>query len=257
MKLFDLAGKVAIVTGAASGIGRAIARRFAEESAIIIIADTAKNPREGGEPTEALITAAGGRAEAIETDVANWPAVDQLVSEVVKRHGRLDIMVNNAAISTGKMLLEEDEDGWDRVMAVNIKSMFLTSKEVVPVMLDQGAGAIVNIASVQCLRGDPKPQDAYQASKAGVIALTKSIAVQYAPVCIRANCVLPGGAWTPLQERWDRDPEAARRAAEAVPLGRVGRAEDIANAIVFLLSDKASWITGTELIVDGGVTALP
>jgi 3-oxoacyl-[acyl-carrier protein] reductase len=114
-----------------------------------------------------------------------------------------------------------------------------------------------DVRSIQCLRGDPAPQDAYQASKAGVIALTKSIAIQYAGDGIRANSVLPGGAWTPLQERWDRDPEAAKRAAEAVPLGRVGRAEDIANAIVFLLSDKASWITGTDLIVDGGLTALP
>jgi 3-oxoacyl-[acyl-carrier protein] reductase len=123
--------------------------------------------------------------------------------------------------------------------------------------MQERGGAIVNIASIQCLRGDPAPQDAYQASKAGVIALTKSIAIQYAGDGIRANSVLPGGAWTPLQERWDRDPEAAKRAAEAVPLGRVGRAEDIANAIVFLLSDKASWITGTDLIVDGGLTALP
>jgi 3-oxoacyl-[acyl-carrier protein] reductase len=130
-------------------------------------------------------------------------------------------------------------------------------KGAVPLMRAGGGSAIVNVSTIQCLRGDPAPQDAYQASKAGVIALTKSIAIQYARDGVRANTVLPGGAWTPMQERWDRDPEIARRAAEAVPLGRVGTAEDIANAILFLLSDKARWITGTELIVDGGTTALP
>lgn len=242
----EFEGKTAVITGAAGGMGYETATMLVAGGADVHIIDRLDQP---------VLPDGPGRATYQQGDVTDWG----FVSGVFDGLGRLDYLVNGAGVLWfGKDVsaIDIDFDIWDKVMNINLKSMVMTLKCAVPMMQSRG-GSIVNIASVQCLRGDPKPQDAYQASKAGVIALTKSIAVQYAPVCIRANCVLPGGAWTPLQERWDRDPEAARRAAEAVPLGRVGRAEDIANAIVFLLSDKASWITGTELIVDGGVTALP
>lgn len=243
----DLEGKRAVVTGAAGGIGYRTAAMLVAEGAEVVMIDVKK-------PAE--LPTGPGRARFAQGDVTDWT----FVREVFDGLSRLDHLVNAA----GVLLFGEDVSAididmkvWDRVMDINLKSMVLTMKAAVPIMQGGRGGAIVNIASIQCLRGDPKPQDAYQASKAGVIALTKSIAIQYARTGIRANCVLPGQTWTPLQARWDRDPAAVKRAAEAVPLGRVGRAEDMAAAVLFLLSDKASFITGTELIVDGGVTALP
>lgn len=244
MDEFD--GKTAVVTGAAGGVGYETATMLVAGGANVHILDLLDPP---------ALPEGPGKAIYHQGDVTDW----DFVSGVFDGLKRLDYLVNGAGVLWfGKDVsaIDIDFDIWDKVMDVNLKSMVMTMKCAVPMMQERG-GAIVNIASIQCLRGDPAPQDAYQASKAGVIALTKSIAIQYAGDGIRANSVLPGGAWTPLQERWDRDPEAARRAAEAVPLGRVGRAEDIANAIIFLLSDKASWITGTDLIVDGGLTALP
>lgn len=243
----DLEGKRAVVTGAAGGIGYRTAAMLVAEGAEVVMIDVKK-------PAE--LPTGPGRARFAQGDVTDWT----FVREVFDGLSRLDHLVNAA----GVLLFGEDVSAididmrvWDRVMDINLKSMVLTMKAAVPIMQGGRGGAIVNIASIQCLRGDPKPQDAYQASKAGVIALTKSIAIQYARTGIRANCVLPGQTWTPLQASWDRDPAAVKRAAEAVPLGRVGRAEDMAAAVLFLLSDKASFITGTELIVDGGVTALP
>jgi 3-oxoacyl-[acyl-carrier protein] reductase len=244
MDEFD--GKTAVITGAAGGVGYETATMLVAGGANVHIIDLLDPP---------ALPEGPGRAIYHQGDLTGWG----FVSGVFDGLKRLDYLVNGAGVLWfGKDVgaVDIEFDIWDQVMAINLKSMVMTMKCAVPMMQERG-GAIVNIASIQCLRGDPAPQDAYQASKAGVIALTKSIAIQYAGDGIRANSVLPGGAWTPLQERWDRDPEAAKRAAEAVPLGRVGRAEDIANAIVFLLSDKASWITGTDLIVDGGLTALP
>ena len=242
----DFDGKTAVITGGAGGMGYETAAMLVAGGADVHIIDILKQPALPDGP---------GRAIYHQGDAADW----NLVSGVFDELKRLDYLVNAAGVLWfGKDVgaVDIEFDVWDQVMNINLKSMVMTMKCAVPMMKSKG-GSIVNISTIQCLRGDPAPQDAYQASKAGVIALTKSIAIQYARDGIRANCVLPGGAWTPMQERWDRNPEAARQAAEAVPLGRVGRAEDIANAILFLLSDKASWITGTELIVDGGLTALP
>lgn len=239
-------GRTAVVTGAAGGIGYDTAVMLAAEGADVVMIDLKEPP---------TLPKGPGKVRFEQGDVTDWP----FIQDVFDGLDRLDHLVNAA----GVLLFGEDVGAvdidlkvWDRVMDINLKSMVLTMKAAVPLM-QGGGGSIVNIASIQCLRGDPKPQDAYQASKAGVIALTKSIAIQYARAGIRANCVLPGQTRTPLQERWNREPEAAKRAAEAVPLGRVGRGVDMANAIVFLLSDRAAFITGTELIVDGGITALP
>lgn len=239
-------GKTAVITGAAGGVGYETTVMLVAGGANVHIIDILDAP---------ALPEGPGKATYQKGDVTDW----DFVSGVFDGLKQLDYLVNAAGVLWfGKDVgaVDIDFDIWDRVMDVNLKSMVMTMKCAVPMMQSRG-GSIVNISTVQCLRGDPAPQDAYQASKAGVIALTKSIAIQYACDGIRANSVLPGGVWTPLQKRWDRDPKAAKRAAEAVPLGRVGTAEDIANAITFLLSDKASWITGTELIVDGGLTALP
>ena len=243
----DFEGKVAVVTGAAGGMGYKTAAMLVAEGAEVVMIDLKK-------PSE--LPEGPGRAKFAQGDVTDWP----FLQDVFDGLKRLDHLVNAA----GVLLFGEDISAididlkvWDRVMDVNLKSMVLTMKAAVPMMQGRRDGSIVNIASTQCLRGDPNPQDAYQASKAGVIALTKSIAIQYASAGIRANCLLPGQTLTPLQARWDRDPAAAKRAAEHVPLGRLGRPEDMAAAVLFLLSDKASFITGTELIVDGGITALP
>ena len=245
MRAFE--GKVAVVTGAAGGMGYETAAMLVAEGARVVMIDV-KEPE--------TLPEGPGRAQFEKGDVTDWP----FIQDVFDGLSRLDHLVNAA----GVLLFGEDISAvdidikvWDRVMDVNLKSMVLTMKAAVPMMQSGKGGAIVNVASTQCLRGDPKPQDAYQASKAGVIALTKSIAIQYAQAGIRANCLLPGQTWTPMQMRWDTDPAAAKRAAAHVPLGRVGQAGDMAAAVLFLLSDKASFITGTELIVDGGVTALP
>ena len=243
----EFEGRSAVVTGAGGGMGYATAALLAAGGADVVMVDVKDAP---------ALPEGPGRATYAQGDVSDW----EFVSGVFDGLDRLDHLVNGAGVlwfGQDVGAVDIDPDIWDRVMAINLKAMMLTLKAGVPMMQAGGGGSIVNIASIQCLRGDPAPQDAYQASKAGVIALTKSIAIQYAADKIRANSVLPGGAWTPMQERWDRDPDAAARAAEAVPLGRVGAPEDMANAICFLLSDKASWITGTELIIDGGKTAMP
>lgn len=245
MSEFD--GKTAIVTGGGGGMGYATAALLVAGGADVTMVDLKDPP--------ALPDGPGGASYA-QGDVSDW----DFVSGVFDGLDRLDYLVNAAGVLWfGKDVgaVDIDLEIWDRVMAINLKSMVLTAKAGVPMMQAAGGGSIVNISTIQCLRGDTAPQDAYQASKAGVIALTKSLAIQYAGDNIRANTILPGGAWTPMQERWDNDPEAAARAAGAVPLGRVGTPQDIAGAIGFLLSDKASWITGIELIVDGGRTALP
>lgn len=243
----DFEGKVAVVTGAAGGMGYETASLLVAEGAEVTMIDL-KEP--------SALPEGAGRAAFAQGDVTDWAFVQDIFDGL----SRLDHLVNAAGVllfGQDISAIDIDLKVWDRVMDVNLKSMVLTMKAAVPMMQGDRGGSIVNIATIQCLRGDPRPQDAYQASKAGVIALTKSIAVQYAHAGIRANCLLPGPTSTPLQERWERNPEAAKRAAEGVPLGRVGRAEDMAAAVLFLLSDKASFITGTELIVDGGVTALP
>ena len=241
----DFDNRTVVVTGAAGGIGNKAAAMLVAEGAEVTMIDLKDPPALPDGP---------GSSSYAQGDITDW----DFVSGVFDGLKSLDCLVNAAGVlwfGRDVGAVDIDPKVWDQVLAINLKSMMLTMKAAVP-MMQGGGGSIVNIATIQCLRGDPAPQDAYQASKAGVIALTKSIAIQYAADNIRANSVLPGGTHTPMQERWN-DPGTAKDAAEAVPLGRVGTAEDIANAILFLLSGKASWITGTELIVDGGRTAMP
>jgi NAD(P)-dependent dehydrogenase (short-subunit alcohol dehydrogenase family) len=256
MRLRD---RVAIVTGGASGIGRAIARRFAEEGARVIIADVTTTPREGGAPTHEVIAAAGGTAQFSETDVSMWDQVDALVGATVARFGRLDVMVNNAAIFAGRPLLEEDEAGWDRVMAVNLKGVFFGCKRAVQQMLTQepigepqGAarGRIVNVSSQHGMVCAPN-DIAYGVSKAGTVYITRQIAADYAARGIVCNAVAPGKILTgkpgPAQS-----PEVLARAQSRTPMARLGEPRDVANAALFLASDEASYMTGVNLMVDGG-----
>jgi 3-oxoacyl-[acyl-carrier protein] reductase len=146
---------------------------------------------------------------------------------------------------------------WNRVIAINLTGCMLSARHAIPLMQKSGGGALVHFSSTQCLRGDDQPQDAYQVAKAGILALSKSIAIQFAKDNIRSNVILPSATESPMQARWEKDPELQRRTAAGVPLGRVGTTQDMANACLFLLSEQASFITGTELLVDGGRMALP
>jgi glucose 1-dehydrogenase len=250
-----LAGKVAVVTGASSGIGRAIAVQFAAEGAAVVVADVVEQPLEGGESTLDVIRRAGGSAVFEKADVSQWHDVDRLVSATAKRHGRLDVMVNNAAIYSGTPLLDTTEAQWEQVMAVNLTGMFHGCKRAVQQMLTQEPreevrGRLINLGSQQGIVTSPHDTP-YGVSKAGAIYLTKQIAVDYAHEWIVCNCISPGKIVTG-QPGSPSDPARLENAQRRTPWPRLGRPQDIANAAVFLASDRATYITGANLIVDGG-----
>ena len=247
-----LAGKVAIVTGASSGIGRAIATSVAAEGARVALADITEEPLEGGAPTRDLI---GAACVFQRTDVAVWDDVDALVARTVERFGRLDIMVNNAAIFSGTALLDTTEDQWERVMAVNMTGMFHGCKRAVAQMRTQAPvaearGRIINLGSQQGIVTSPR-DTAYGVSKAGAIYITRQIAVDYAKELIVCNSISPGKVVTG-KPGLPMDPALLENARRRTPWPRLGRPEDIANAAVFLASDRATFITGANLVVDGG-----
>ena len=195
-----------------------------------------------------------------QVDLTDATGVAGAVEKAVQLFGGIDYLANVAGalwFDRDKSALEIDLDVWDQIMAINLKSMVHTARQVVPCMRQRGGGAMVHFSSTQCLRGDSAPQDAYQAAKAGVIALSKSMAIQLAEDGIRSNVIFPGPSESPMQDRWKADSSKRDATAAAIPLGRVGTVEDMANACLFLLSDKASFITGTELLVDGGLLAKP
>ena len=250
-----LSGKTAVVTGASSGIGRAIAMSFAAEGANVVVADVRSEPLEGGEPTVDCITRAGGKACFSQADVRRWEDVDQMVSMAVEQYGRLDIMINNAAIFSGTGLLESSEADWERVMGVNMTGMFYGCKRAVQQMITQEPmnevrGRVINLGSQQGIVNSPR-DTAYGVSKAGAIYITKQIAVDYAKQLIVCNCISPGKVITG-KPGLPMDPALLDNARRRTPWPRLGRPEDIANAAVFLASDRATFITGTNLVVDGG-----
>jgi glucose 1-dehydrogenase len=250
-----LAGKVAIVTGASSGIGRAIAASFAAEGAAVVIADIVAEPLEGGEPTLELIRRSGGTAAFEQVDVGQWDDVDRLVGATVQRHGRLDVMVNNAAIYSGTPLLETTLAQWEQVLSVNLTGMFHGCKRAIQQMLTQEPrnevrGRLINLGSQQGIVTAPHDTP-YGVSKAGAIYLTKQIAVDYAQELIVCNCISPGKIVTG-QPGVASDPARLENARRRTPWPRLGRPQDIANAAVFLASDRATYITGANLVVDGG-----
>ena len=254
-----LPDRVCIVTGAASGIGRAIARRFAAEGARVVILDPRSEPIEGGESTVDLITESGGQAERLDVDVSDWDALDAAVSETVARFGALHVMVNNAAIYTGTDLLATTSDDWDRVMAVNLRGVFNGCKRAVMQMLAQepigeARGRIINISSQHGMIACPG-DIAYGVSKAGTVYITRQVAHDYAARGIVCNAVAPGKI---LTGRTDAIDEASLEYARSrtpmarEPLGRLGRPDDVAGAALFLASDECRYINGENLMVDGG-----
>lgn len=256
-----LKGKVAIVTGAASGIGRATAILFGQEGAKVMCADV---NAEGAERTARQIADTDGEAASTGADVSKEADVQRMVRDTVERWGRLDIMFNNAGVALGLPVTQVSEEAWDRLIDINLKGVFLGCKHAIPEMLKQGGGAIVNTASDAGLMGTAM-LSTYSASKGGVVLLTKSLAVEWARQGIRVNCVCPGVVRTPLLDPFLQQAEQMGATREAVwermarghPIGRVGEPEEVAQAVLFLASDEASFITGVALPVDGGLQAGP
>jgi NAD(P)-dependent dehydrogenase (short-subunit alcohol dehydrogenase family) len=247
-----LSQKVAIITGAGSGIGRASALRFAEEGASVVVADI-RGP--AAEETVAMIDAAGGKAMACQVNVVDSAAVQQLVDVAVERFGGIDALFNNAGtVRPGNAMRLSVED-WDLVMAVNVRSVFLGAKYAVPVMAERGGGTIVSTASVMGLAGSEGGL-AYGASKAALINLTRCLAVDHAQQGIRVNCICPGLIETPPAARLVAGREARSRAEQVHLLGRLGRPEEIAAVAVWLCSDESAFVTGQSIVVDGGLTSV-
>jgi len=253
MALLD--GKVAVVTGASSGIGRAIARKFAVEGAVVVVADTTADPLEGGAPTAELIAAEGGIGVAVPTDIADWAAVDALVATTVARFGRLDVLVNNAAVYTSTNLVETSPDEWQKVLAVNVTGTFFCAKRAVLQMRTQAPvedvrGRIINIASQHGMIACPGDFP-YSVSKGAIVQMTRQIAVDHAAEQIVCNAIAPGKIITG-KPGIANDLDALAYSRQRTPWPRLGQPSDVAGAAVFLASGLASYITGVNLMVDGG-----
>lgn len=249
MRLKD---KVATITGAGSGIGRATAILFAKEGAKVVVADYVA---EGGESTVGMIKDAGGEASFIKTDVSKSADVRAMFDFTVKTYKRLDILYNNAGIE-GELAPTADcsEENFERVISVNLIGVFLGMKYGIPIMLQQGGGVIINTSSVAGLVGF-EGMPAYNASKGGVIQLTRTAALEYATQNIRVNAICPGVIWTPMVARVASTEEAMKQFTEIEPVKRMGKPEEIAAAALFLASDESSFVTGAAFPVDGGYTA--
>jgi NAD(P)-dependent dehydrogenase (short-subunit alcohol dehydrogenase family) len=247
-----LAGKVALISGAARGMGAAEARLFAREGARVVVADVLDAE---GKSVEAEVLAAGGEAVFVHLDVTRESEWEQAVALAVNRFGTLSVLVNNAGIGAASRIEDTEPAAWDRVMEVNAKGVFLGTRAAIPAMRRAGGGSIVNISSQLGLVGmdDSSPQ--YTASKGAVRLLTKTTALQYAREGIRCNSVHPGPIVTPMTERRRADPAVYQRMLSRIPLGRYGEPEEVAYAVLYLASDESAFVTGSELVIDGGWTA--
>ena len=247
-------GQVAIVTGAAAGIGKATATVFGQQGATVVLVD---RNREAGEASAAAIRGAGGDATFLYADVSRSSDMKALMENILERFGRLDVLVNNAAVQIMKTLTETSEEDWDTLQSINLKGVFLGCKYGIPVMLRNGKGSIVNVASVLGLVGDPDFA-AYCAAKGGILAMSRAAALGYGPHGIRINCICPGDVDTDMVQDFFNakpDPVAAREEVNRYyALRRIASPQEIANSIAFLASDDSSFMTGAALTVDGGLT---
>jgi NAD(P)-dependent dehydrogenase (short-subunit alcohol dehydrogenase family) len=247
-----LEGKVAFITGAASGLGRVAAERFAGEGARVMIGDVVD-----GSDAVAAITAAGGEARAVGCDVTDEEQVRTAIQATVDTFGRLDVLYNNA----GVMLSADDDptntplDVYDSTMDINVKGVLLGCRHGIPAMLATGGGSVINVASFVAHMGAATPQIAYTASKGAVLAMTREIAVIYARQGVRANALCPGPIMTPMLAKFLSDDARRNRRLVHIPMGRFGEPAEIASGALFLASDESSWMTGQSLIIDGGITA--
>ena len=251
-KLLSLKGKVALVTGAASGIGRGIAVRFSHMGAATVLFDI---DRERGEAVAVEISQQDVKSHLICGDVTAIEDCKRAVAEAIQKFGTIDILCNNAGVAIRKSLEALSEEEWDGAIDVTLKSVFLLSREVIPHMMRAGGGVIVNTGSGWGLKGGPKAAS-YCAAKGGVVNLTRAMALDYGKHNIRVNCVCPGDVDTAMLRsecaQLGESPESFMKEAAARPIARVGTAEDVANAVLFLASPMSSWVTGTALVVDGG-----
>lgn len=248
----SFADKVAIIAGGGGGMGLRIALDLIDAGARVAVMDL--KPRPDELPSDEAV------ASYHQGDASDEAFVRSAINGVADAWGRIDYLVNSTGVlwfDKDKSCTEMDMDVWDRVLAINVKSFALTARYAVPHMKRAGGGAMVHISSMDALRGDDKPQDAYGVAKAGVLRLSKSLAIQFAGDGIRSNAILPGPIYSPMQARWDENPDALAGINAFVPLGRVGQVEDIANVSLFLLSDAASFVTGIDMPVDGGCLAKP
>jgi NAD(P)-dependent dehydrogenase (short-subunit alcohol dehydrogenase family) len=243
--------RVAIITGSGSGLGRVLAHRFAAEGAAVVVADLV-GQRAITVANE--ISEVGGKSLALTTDVTNAADVEAMVEAARETFGLVEILVNNAAKATDTDFLDVREEVWDQDVAIALKGSFLCSQAVLPEMTENRSGVILNISSVNALAYFGN--EAYSAAKAGILSLTRSLAVRYGPFGVRVNAIAPGTLRTPAwEQRRQKDPDIFERIARWYPLGRIGDPEDVAGAALFLASDEAAWISGAVLPVDGGLTA--
>jgi len=245
-------GKSAIITGASGGMGLEISKKLSQNNISVLMLDLQSPSKEFLNNNK--------NCEFKKVDVTNFKRLKIYIDTFYKKHKRLDYLVNTTGVlwfDKDVSAMNIDSNVWDKVFEINLKSMMYLSKIIVPKMIKNKFGSMVHLSSIDALSGDDKPQDAYGASKAAMIRLSKSFAIQFASEKIRSNIILPGPIDTGMQIRWKKNPNAKKNLEKFIPLNKVGKPEDISNASLFLLSDQASYITGTELIVDGGLTAKP
>ena len=250
MKL-NFSGRVAIITGGSGGIGLSIVKKLIENKIKVIILDI-------NAPNKKVLLSK--LVEFKKTDLSDYRSLQSCLKEIKKKNKKIDYVINAAGVlwfDKDISLEKISINTWEKVLAINLNSIVIVLQTILPLMKKNKFGSIVHISSIDALSGDDKPQDAYGTSKAALLRLSKSISIQYAGKNIRSNSILPGPIETPMQKRWKTNPKAKKDLSKIIPLQRVGDPADIANSTIFLLSDESSFITGTELIVDGGLTARP
>lgn len=247
-----LENKIAIVTGAARGLGKAIAQKLAAEGTTVVLADIEDSD---GEANAEAIRQEGGKAQYFHCDIASAQQVDALVTQAQTLFGGVDILVNNAGIAVYKLMEDYTEDEWDRVIDVNLKSTYLLMRRIKPMMVQRGGGSVVLISSVHA-RNTATTVTSYVASKGAIVSMTRAMALEGAPHNIRVNCILPGAFATPmLLENWGDLPPDQHPLVPRIPLQRIGRPEELAEVVLFLASDASSYMTGSDILVDGGLSA--